>query len=67
MIFQCKEPLLQKYKKLVDNMLQSFEKYDLEATPRSTDRFVDDMDSIGYLIPKNPHQQTIHIKIIQIT
>lgn len=32
-IFQCKEPLLQKYKKLVNNLLSSLKKYDLEVTP----------------------------------
>lgn len=48
-------------------MLQSFEKYDLEEAPRSTNRFIDVMASIGSLIPENPHQQTIHIEIIQIT
>jgi len=25
------------------------------------------MASIGYLIPKNPHQKIIHIKIVQLT
>jgi len=51
----------------VDTLLQSFKKYDLEVVPRSTNRFVYAMDLIGYLIPDNPHQQTIHIEIVQIT
>jgi len=35
--------------------------------PRSTNKFVDAMASIGSLIPQDLHQRTIHIEIIQIT
>jgi len=66
-IFQYKEPLLQKYKKMMGNFLQSFEKYDLEATPRSTNRFIDAIAPIRSLMLENPHQQTIYIEIVQIT
>jgi len=66
-IFQCKEPLLQKYKKLVNNLLSSLKKYDLEAAPQSTNQFANAMVSIGSLIPINPNQRIISIKVIQIT
>ena len=56
-IFQCKEPLLQKYKRLVNSLLLSFKKYDLEATMWSTNRFVDTMNSIGSLMPANPNKK----------
>ena len=66
-IFQCKEPLLQKYKQIVENLLSLLIKYEIQATPRSNNRFVDAMASIGSLIPQNPHHRNIHIEIVQIT
>jgi len=56
-VFQCKEPLLQKYKRLVNNLLSYVENYDLEVAPRSTNRFVDAMASIGYLMLANPNKK----------
>ena len=65
-IFQCKEPLLQKYKRLVKNILLSFEKYDLEVALQSTNRFADAMASIRSLMLVNPNKKMIPIKIVQI-
>lgn len=41
-------------------------KYEIQATPRSNNRFVDAITSIGSLIPQNSHHQNIHIEIVQI-
>lgn len=65
-VLQCKESLLQKYRKLVDSLIQLFEKYELEVAPRSTNRFIDAKASIGSLIPQDPYRCTIHIKVVQI-
>jgi len=64
--FQCKEPLLQKYKQIAKNLLSLLPKYKIQVTPRSSNRFVDAMASIGSLIPQNPHQRNIHIEVVQI-
>jgi len=66
-IFQCKEPLLQKYKQIVETLLSLLIKYEIQETPRSNNRFANAMASIGSLIPQNPHHQNIHIEIVQIT
>jgi len=66
-IFQCKEPLLQKYKQIAKNLLSSLTKYEIQATSRSNNRFTDAIMSIGSLILQNLYHRNIHIEIVQIT
>ena len=50
-IYTCNQSFLKQYKAMVEKMLEFFKAYEIESTPRSSNRFIDTMDSLGYLVP----------------
>jgi len=49
---------------MVDTLLEHFKAYDIEATPKYSNHFVDIMASLGSLIPQNPFRKVTHVKVI---
>ncbi|KAH9332100.1 hypothetical protein KI387_043681 [Taxus chinensis] len=49
-VYQCKNDILQKYRDTVLVQLQSFDKFTIQAIPRTVNRFTDTMASLASLI-----------------
>lgn len=65
-IYACNQPHLKKYKAMVEILLENFKAYDIEVTPRSSNRFVNIMASLGSLILQNPFRKGRHMEVITI-
>lgn len=61
--YQCHNEVIRKYKYVDDQILLKFDKYTIESSPRSTNRFVDTMASLGSLIPSQDNKDKIIIHI----
>lgn len=55
--------VLKKYKSIIYQLLQKFDKYTIESSPRSTNRFANTMASLDSLISSKYNQYKIHIHI----
>ena len=61
--YQCHNDILKKYKLVVDKLLLQFDKYTIESSSRSTNRFADTMASLGSLISSQDDQDNITVHV----
>ncbi|KAH9317071.1 hypothetical protein KI387_018840, partial [Taxus chinensis] len=62
-IYQYHNEILQKYKNHVDMLLTTFDRYELQTTPCSTNKFADTMTFLASQIPTSPFESKIFVTV----